>query len=121
MSPLLDSNNKSHLSYSGDLFPVHDTILVIFNFRQEIFSTLYLHDKFNGNLGYFDQNLAIQWTKKYIKDFCGDENNLTLLGNSFGSMATGLQISSRYSKNLISNAIMQSSSPLFRVILFKIL
>lgn len=51
--------------------------------------------------------------KQHIARFCGDDENLTLFGNSLGAMATGVHIISKYSKHLISNAILQSSSPLF--------
>ena len=51
MSPLVDEFNKTHLSYSGDLYPLHDTIIVLMNFRQELFGSLYLENEFNGNLG----------------------------------------------------------------------
>ena len=115
MSPFLDENGDAHLIYSADLFPaLHNTIVITFNYRQDLFATLYVENKsMRGNLGLFDQNLAIQFAKKYIKDFCGDEDNLTLFGNSYGSMAVGLHLISKYSKNLFKNAIMQSASPLF--------
>ena len=112
-SPFLDANNESHLSYNGEYFPTKETILVSVNFRQDLFATLYLEGEFGGNLAGFDQNLAIRWVKKHIMRFCGDDENLTLFGNSLGAMATGVHLISDYSKNLISNAILQSSSPLF--------
>lgn len=112
-SPFLDANNRSHLSYNGEYFATRDTILVSVNFRQELFASLYLEGEFGANLAYFDQNLAIRWVKQHIARFCGDDENLTLFGNSLGAMATGIHIISKYSKHLISNAIMQSSSPLF--------
>lgn len=46
---MLDENKKAHLSYSGKLFAaLHDTILVIFNYRDRLFSTMYLKDEFPG-------------------------------------------------------------------------
>lgn len=74
-----------------------------------------MENEFTGNLGLFDQNSVLRWTKKYIGDFCGDDNKLTLFGNSFGSYSTGLHLISRYSKHLINNAIMQSNGGLFQV------
>ena len=116
MSPFLDKFNVSHLNYAGDYFAaLHDTIVITFNYRQELFSILYVENVFSGNLGLHDQTLAIQWTKKYIKEFCGNENNLTLFGNSFGANSIALHLFSKYSKNLISNAIIQSYGSLFRI------
>lgn len=112
-SPFLDANNRSHLSYNGEYFPTKDVILVSVNFRQDLFATLYLENEFGANLAGFDQNLAIRFVKKHIHHFCGDDENLTLFGNSLGAMATGVHLISDYSKHLISNAILQSSSPLF--------
>ena len=115
MAPFLDETNQTHLYYPGDLLAAHNTIYVKFNFRVDLFSSLYLQGELLGNLAMFDQNLAIQFVRKHIKDYCGDEEKITLFGNSFGSSATGFHLISRYSKDLIQNAIMQSSSALFLV------
>ena len=79
----------------------------------DLFAILNLGNEFGGNLALFDQNLAIQFVKKHIRSFCGDEENLTLFGHSLGSMFTGFHLISRYSRDLISNAILQSGIPLF--------
>ena len=118
MLQFLDQQNRSHLVYSGDLFATHNMVYVTFNNRIDLFSTLYLQGELSGNLAMFDQNLAIQFVKKHIKDYCGDDEKITLFGNSFGSMTTGMHLISRYSKDLIQNAIMQSGSALFHVSVF---
>ena len=103
-------------TYSGDLFAsLHNTILVTINRRHGLFSTLYVEHEFYANLGLFDENLGIQWIKEYIDEFCGDGERLTLFGNSYGSIEIGIHLISKYSKNMIQNAIMQSGSPFFRV------
>jgi len=110
-----DKDAYAPLSYSGELFAaLHDTIFVAFNYRQELFSSLYLEDEFKGNLALWDQNLALQWTKKHINQFCGDDQSITIFGNSLGSLAIGYHLISIHSNHLISNVIMQSFSPLFR-------
>lgn len=116
MAPFVDQNNGSHLYHSGDLFAaLQDTIVITLNHRVDLFSTLYVDGEFNGNLVLFDQNLAFNWVKKYIHHLCGDENSLTLFGDSQGGRSIGMHMISNYSKHLFSNGIMQSYSPLFSV------
>ena len=104
--------NNEQFNLSGDLFAsLHNTILVTINSRHSLFSSLYVeHTSMNGNLGLFDENLAIQWIKEYINEFCGDSERLTL----FGSSSISIHLISKYSKHLIQNAIIQSESALFQ-------
>ena len=112
MVPFKNENQESDLCYSGESFPaLQETILVTFNYRRDLFATLYLEDELSANLQLFDQHLAIQWVKKYISELCGDAERLTLFGNSAGGGAVGYQLISTYSKNLIHNAILQSLVP----------
>lgn len=69
--------------------------------------------KFPGNLAFFDQNLALQWTHEYIDQLCGDKDSITLFGQSFGGLATAMHTISPYSKDLFTKAIVQSSNGLF--------
>nr|KAG5687083.1 hypothetical protein BaRGS_017101 [Batillaria attramentaria] len=68
-------------------------------------------DTLPGNLGLWDQNLALRWVKDNIRAFGGDPEVVTLFGESAGSWTTGLQIVSPYSKGLFHRAILQSGSP----------
>ena len=115
MMPFENENQQSGLAYSGELFAaLHETILVTFNYRHELFATLYVEGKLGANLQLFDQHLAIRWMKKHIGELCGDAEHLTVFGNSMGARGLGLQLLSNYSKSLISNAIMQSYGPFFQ-------
>jgi len=112
--PFVDQNGKQQLAISGDLFAaLHDTIVVSLNYRSGLLGTLVLGNKLNGNLGLWDQNVALRWIRENIADYCGDEENLTLVGGLLGSKFTGIHLISNQSKKLIKNAIMQSDSPLF--------
>ncbi|XP_023322609.1 acetylcholinesterase [Eurytemora carolleeae] len=63
-----------------------------------------------GNAGMFDQLMALQWVKDNIKRFGGNPNNITLMGESAGACSVALHLLSPLSRNLFSQAIMQSAS-----------
>jgi len=108
--PWVDEFGRANLALSGNVFSaLHDIILVSLNYRAGLFATLVLGNKLNGNLGLFDQNLAIQWVRKNIGDYCGDAYDITLAGGK----DVGLHVISPKSKKLIKNAILESNSPLF--------
>jgi len=63
-----------------------------------------------GNAGMFDQLMAMQWVKNNIAKFGGNPNNITLMGESAGACSVSLHLLSPLSRNLFSQAIMQSAS-----------
>jgi len=65
-----------------------------------------------GNAGMFDQLMAIQWVKDNIARFGGNPENITLMGESAGAASVSLHLLSPLSRNLFSQAIMQSASAL---------
>ncbi|MBN2526499.1 MAG: carboxylesterase family protein [Deltaproteobacteria bacterium] len=64
----------------------------------------------SGNDGLRDQQLALKWVKKNIRAFGGDPNNVTIFGESAGSMSTCIQMVSPSAKNLANRFIMESAS-----------
>ena len=58
----------------------------------------------------FDQLMAMQWVKDNIAQFGGNPNNITLMGGSAGAASVGLHLLSPLSRDLFSQAIMQSAS-----------
>ena len=114
MSPFSRWDDKRHL-YNAELIPTFETIFIILNYRQRLFSSFYLHEAYPGNLLLFDQNLALQWTRQHIDAFCGDTERLTLNGQSHGAFATELHLISKISNRLFSTAIVQSSPGFFKV------
>ena len=70
-----------------------------------------------GNAGLWDQNEALRWVYQHVRNFGGDPKQVTIFGESAGSLSVGLHfISPRsngdhgYSKGLFQRAIMQSCS-----------
>ena len=67
-----------------------------------------------GNQAFWDQNLALRWTKDNIPAFGGDLNQVTLIGESAGARSVISHILSPESRGLFTNAIIQSSPILDR-------
>lgn len=63
-----------------------------------------------GNAGLFDQLMALEWVKDNIAYFGGNPNNITLFGESAGAVSVSLHLLSPLSRNLFSQAIMQSGA-----------
>ncbi|CAG07201.1 unnamed protein product, partial [Tetraodon nigroviridis] len=64
-----------------------------------------------GNAGLMDQRLAIQWVVDNIAAFGGDPSQITLFGESAGSISVGLHVLSPGSNGLFKRAVMQSFVP----------
>ncbi|XP_077524761.1 acetylcholinesterase-like isoform X1 [Amblyomma americanum] len=64
-----------------------------------------------GNMGLYDQLLAMRWVKANARAFGGDPNAITLMGQSAGAISIGFHLISPLSKRLFRRAIMQSASP----------
>ncbi|CAH0382667.1 unnamed protein product [Bemisia tabaci] len=61
----------------------YDFILVIFNYRLDVFGFYCSGDKeAPGNFGLKDQVLALKWVKENIRDYGGDPHNVTIFGES---------------------------------------
>lgn len=61
-----------------------------------------------GNYGLFDQMTAIQWVKANIKEFGGNPENITIMGQSAGGMSVLNQCISPLTDGLFAKAVMNS-------------
>ena len=59
-------------------------------------------DVAQGNYGFMDQVLVLQWVQQNIAAFGGDPNKVTLFGQSAGASSIGLHMMSPYSQGITS-------------------
>lgn len=59
-----------------------------------------------------DQALAMKWVRENIRHFGGDDQNITIFGESVGGICVHWHMVSDFSKNLFDKAIVQSGSAL---------
>ncbi|KAH9061818.1 alpha beta-hydrolase [Lactarius deliciosus] len=91
-------------------------VYVSMNYRVTAFGFLASKEVKNakvGNLGLWDQRLALHWVQKYIHAFGGDPSKVTIWGQSAGAVSVSLQMLANGGKTegLFRAAFMQSGSP----------
>ncbi|XP_065226484.1 juvenile hormone esterase-like isoform X1 [Planococcus citri] len=89
-----------------------DVILITFHYRLGILGFLSTEDEtLPGNYGLKDGVAVLQWVQKYIADFGGDKDRVTIFGGSSGGMTTSLTLLSPLAKGLFHRVISQSGDP----------
>ncbi|KAJ7456536.1 Carboxylesterase [Mycena latifolia] len=78
-----------------------DIIVVSFNYRTNVFGFPGSPDLSftENNLGFFDQELALQWVQQNIAQFGGDPNQVTIMGQSAGAISVSGLLSSHTADN----------------------
>ena len=107
--------------YDGEAMARKGIIFVSVNYRVGVFGFL-AHpgltkespDKASGNYGLLDQIAALKWVKKNIAAFGGDPANVTIDGQSAGSMSVNCLVASPVAKGLFKKAIAESGSYLLK-------
>lgn len=102
--------------YDGRILAAENDIIVVsMQYRVGPFGFLYLdRPEVPGNVGLLDQLSAIKWVYNNIDAFGGDKDQITLFGESAGSVSVSLHLLSPLSKDVFKYAIMQSGSALAR-------
>ncbi|MBD8083906.1 carboxylesterase family protein [Chryseobacterium caseinilyticum] len=90
-------------------------IVVSVSYRLGLFGFLGGNDERPANLGLFDIIEALKWIKKYINDFGGNPENITLFGQSSGGDAIAHLLISEGVDNLFKRVIIQSAPLGFRL------
>ena len=95
--------DASYLAAAGDV------IIVTINYRLGLFGFFSTEDKRHpGNYGLWDALEAIKWTKRHIRSFGGNPNQMTIFGESAGAFMSAELIVSPQSKGLFQRAILES-------------
>lgn len=93
------------------LATMNDVVLVSFNYRLGMFGFFDSGDETApGNVGLWDQNLALKWIQKNIENFGGDPDSVTAFGESAGAMSTHAHMLSPHSKGLFKRAFLCSGT-----------
>eukprot|EP00112_Aurelia_sp_Birch-Aquarium-sp1_P001041 Seg1103.2 transcript_id=Seg1103.2/GoldUCD/mRNA.D3Y31 product=Cholinesterase protein_id=Seg1103.2/GoldUCD/D3Y31 len=90
----------------------NDVVVVTINYRLGILG--FFNEpgtNVTGNYGLMDQILALKWVKAHIADFGGDENKVTIFGESAGAGSATLLMLSPLAKGLFTRVIAESGAP----------
>lgn len=103
--------------YDGEATARKGVVFVSVNYRVGPFGFLALPEltkesghNASGNYGLMDQIAALQWVRQNIAQFGGNPNNVTIAGQSAGSMAVNCLVASPLAKNLFKKAIAESGA-----------
>jgi para-nitrobenzyl esterase len=111
------AGDASEPRYNGESMAKKGVVVVTVNYRLGIFGFLAHPElsaessyKASGNYGLLDQALALKWVKENISAFGGNPNQVTIAGESAGSISVSYQMASPLSRNLIHGAIGESGA-----------
>lgn len=103
--------------YDGEATAKNGVVFVVINYRVGIFG-FFAHPELSkesghnasGNYGLMDQVAALKWVKQNIRSFGGDPGNVTIAGQSAGSMSVNCLVASPLGKGLFQKAIAESGA-----------
>lgn len=111
--------------YDGEATANKGIVFVSINYRVGIFG-FFAHPELtkeaghhaSGNYGLMDQIAALNWVKRNISAFGGDPANVTIAGQSAGSMSVNCLVASPLCKGLFKQAIAESGASILQSNLF---
>ena len=103
--------------YDGEAMSKKGIVFVSINYRVGVFG-FFAHPELtkesgnnaSGNYGLMDQIAALKWVKENIAAFGGDVSNVTIAGQSAGSMSVNCLVASPLAKGLFNKAIAESGA-----------
>jgi para-nitrobenzyl esterase len=103
--------------YEGAALVGHGVVLVVVEYRLGIFG-FFAHPELtqesahhaSGNYAILDQIAALQWVRANITQFGGDPGNVTIFGQSAGSIDTLALMATPLSRGLFNRAIAESGT-----------
>ena len=107
--------------YDGEAMARKGIVFVSINYRVGVFG-FFAHPELtkesgknaSGNYGLLDQLAALQWVQKNITAFGGDPGNVTIAGQSAGSMSVNCLVASPLGKGLFKKAIAESGAKVLK-------
>lgn len=98
----------------SELVTYQSVIVVTIQYRLSILGFAQTTDpkQIPGNMGLYDQTMALKWVHEHIRRFGGDRNSITIFGESAGAISVGYHLISKQSVGLFNRAILQSGAPL---------
>lgn len=111
------AGSNSEPRYDGENLAKKGVIIVDPNYRLGVFG-FFSHPELSkesgrnssGNYGLLDQVAALQWVVKNIAAFGGDPQNITIAGESAGSLSVSALMASPLSRKLFQKAIGESGA-----------
>ncbi|NP_001273822.1 acetylcholinesterase-like [Musca domestica] len=110
-SATLDIYNAEIMSAVGNV------IVASFQYRLGAFGFLHLspvmpgfEEEAPGNVGLWDQAMALRWLKENARAFGGNPEWMTLFGESAGSSSVNAQLMSPVTRGLVKRGMMQSAT-----------
>ncbi|KAJ7919952.1 Alpha/Beta hydrolase protein [Mycena leptocephala] len=115
-SPLRDfiAGTASYPIYDGSSLAANqDIVVVTSNYRTNVFGFPSAPDFpiTQNNLGFLDQELALEWVQLNIAQFGGDPDKVTIAGQSAGADSVGLAIVRDLVKTPFRAGVMLSGAP----------
>jgi len=106
---------SSDPAFDGENLARHGVVLVSTNYRLGVFGFFALPElgqesphHVSGNYGLLDQLMALRWVHENIARFGGDPKNVTIFGESAGSLDVNVLLASPLSKGLFHRVIGES-------------
>ncbi len=108
---------SSETRQHGESLAHRNVVIVSMNYRLGIFG-FFVHPELAaesphhaaGNYGLLDQNAALDWVQKNIANFGGDPHNVTIFGQSAGSLSVSALMASPLAQGKFAKAIGESGA-----------